>query len=350
MMGSYPLPQASYPPSPQGSVPPPAASFPPPQYPPAGSTGSKPPRNRRGWLIAGVVFVLVAVVATTAVLVLRSGDSAGEQAVIGTTVPTGDGPVRSAAPPGSALPTVAPESKAVPRVAGSSGAEQFQSLNEVATQTAAGTTPAVAPSDAGTPAVDDPLGVPRADIPCGDGYIVQVASELDSAAFAGRIAELRSAGLLPPGAQWAETSSSCEIFSTQSNVLVLYAGPFSPPRDACPTRLASPADAFIKGTTPETSTDFVTCLCPARVDQLPTITAVGQQDVWVGELQRVLGAGMDYPVGAINADPATGNPGQWGTYTAQTAVAVGLFQSDQGLPVTEQVDAATWSALLDANC
>jgi Putative peptidoglycan binding domain len=133
-------------------------------------------------------------------------------------------------------------------------------------------------------------------------------------------------------------------------VLVLYAGPFASPYDACAARLASPPDAFIKGTTPETSQQFVSCLCPATVTDLPAITSVGQQGVWIGELQRVLGGRLDYDVGPINADAAAGNPGQWGTYTADTAAAVGRFQAASGLNRTKQVDAVTWGALKAQAC
>jgi hypothetical protein len=114
--------------------------------------------------------------------------------------------------------------------------------------------------------------------------------------------------------------------------------------------LASPADAFVKSTDPATVGTFRSCLCPAAAGDLPAISTVGQQGVWIGELQRVLGGGLDYTVGAINADPAVGDPGRWGTYTAETAAAVRRFQADHGLAATGQVDAATWSALQVAWC
>ena len=92
----------------------------------------------------------------------------------------------------------------------------------------------------------------QAAIPCGNAYIVQVASELDQAAFAARVSAVQSANQLPPGAKWTQTSDSCAIFTSQINALVLYSGPYASPYDACPARLASPPDAFIKGTTPAT--------------------------------------------------------------------------------------------------
>ena len=84
--------------------------------------------------------------------------------------------------------------------------------------------------------------------------------------------------------------------------------------------------------------------------QLPVVTTVGQQGVWVGELQRVLGSRLDYSIGSINADPASGDPGRWGIFTAETAAAVGRFQTDNGLAATNQVDGTTWAALQRASC
>jgi len=200
------------------------------------------------------------------------------------------------------------------------------------------------------PVADDPMGGPHLAIGCNTGYIVQVASELNASAFASRVAQLRASGTLPTGTKWADTSSSCSIFTTQANVLVLYAGPFDSPYAACPARLASPADAFIKGSTPESSRQYISCLCPAVAGQLPVVTTVGQQGVWVGELQRVLGSRLDYSIGSINADPASGDPGRWGIFTAETAAAVGRFQTDNGLAATNQVDGTTWAALQRASC
>lgn len=194
----------------------------------------------------------------------------------------------------------------------------------------------------------NPMGGDRSDIACGSGYIVQVASELDQPSFEARVAALRAAGTLPASARWTETAAGCSLFTNQANVYVLFAGPFPTWQAACPDRLAAPPDAFIKPTDPSSAGSFLTCLCPADVAGLPAITTIGQQGVWVGELQRVLGAGLDYDVGSINAE--NGNPGHWGEYSDQTAAAVGRFQADQGLPVTGQVDAATWGRLQAARC
>lgn len=324
-----------------GSAPPGGTFQPPTPYPPIGG-GPRPRSSSRGWLIAGVVFVLVAALATTAVLLLqRSDDTAADQAVIGSTVQVSTAaPPESAAPPQSA-PSVQIQSKAREAPESTPG-----KITPSAGASGSGPTPAPAPP----PAAADPMGGPRLDIACGDGYIVQVASELDTAAFTNRVAQLRAAGTLPPGTQWAQTSTSCSLFTTQSNVLVLYAGPFVSQYDACPARLASPPDAFIKSTNPQNVGQYVSCLCPAVVSTLPTINTVDQQNVWVGELQRVLGSKLDYDVGSINADPAAGNPGKWGTYTTDTAAAVGRFQRDNGLPITDQVDQATWSALQRNSC
>lgn len=312
--------------------------------PPTGKQGGS--GRRRGWLIAGAAFVVVAALAATALLVLRPSGSSADGITVTSAAPVATAVPPETAPPETAPPTTAAESKANPTGAGRSVA-----ATATATTPAAGTTVAGgAPAPSTAPAVADPLGGPLVNITCGSGYIVQVASEEDEATFARKVAELRKTNTLPPGAKRTDINSSCQIFTAQKNYLVLYAGPFASPFDACPARLASPPDAFIKGTTPETAKDYISCLCPAVPAQLPVIGAVGQQDVWVGELQRVLGTGLDYNVGSVNADPAIGDPGRWGTYTAETAAAVGRFQGDSGLPVTEQVDDATWSALQAQSC
>jgi len=267
------------------------------------------------------------------------GGEAGVAAVPGSSGAAGTG--RSSVEPtgGSAKPApiAPPASKGDP---GSSTPPVSAAPTTTAPTTAVASTTVVT-----TTVSQDPMGGPRADIACGSGYIVQVASELDPAAFTARVAALRAAGTLPADSKWTETSASCGIFTNQANVLVLYAGPFATVADACPARLASPADAFVKAADPAAVGSFRACLCPAAAGSLVPITGVGQQGAWVGELQRVLGAGLDYNVGSINADPSVGDPGRWGTYTAETAAAVGRFQSDHGLPATRQVDAATWSAL-----
>lgn len=311
-----------------------------PGPPPArGSAG-----RRRGWLIAASVFVVVAALATTAVLVLqRSGDSAGLPAVVTTAAPQSAGPPETidlSAP----LDPSAPQRRAEPPAIGRSATAL------PADSTAAAAAPATVPATSTAAAGVDLLSLPSAPIPCSAGYIVQIASELDMPTLTAKVAAMSAANTLHAGAKWTDTASSCGIFSSQVNVLVIYAGPFASPYDACAARLTSPPDAFIKGTTPETAKDYHSCLCPAVPDQLPAITTVGQQGVWIGELQRVLGTGLDYDVGSINADPSVGDPGRWGIYTAETAAAVGRFQADSGLAATNQVNSETWSALQFQSC
>lgn len=200
------------------------------------------------------------------------------------------------------------------------------------------------------PPKEQPLGGPEKAIKCAPKYMVQVASASSTDALKVRVAELRAAGELPNKVHWAMTKDSCDIFAAQNNVAVLYAGPFDSPAAACPARLASPADAFIKGTTTATSTEYISCLCPAEVASLPRISKAGDTGVWVGELQRVLGAKLNYDVGEINGNPSAGVKPTWGIYTRPTADAVGRFQDESGLAVTKKVDAGTWAALQIAGC
>ncbi len=294
--------------------------------------GSPPPRRSSGpaWAIAALVAVLVAAAAVVAVVLVRTGSSDQDSTTTASSI--------QALPPSAAG---SPETRPI--------APPRQSKAFVQTSQGTGTG-SDGPASSAAPPTTAVVVVPtRRDIGCDEGYIVQVASELDRPTFDRRIEELRTAGQLPAGVKWAETNSSCKIFTAQVNVLVLYAGPFASPADACPARLASPADAFIKSTTPDVTT-VISCVCPADPNSLPKITTVGQRDVWVGELQRVLGGKLDYDVGEINADPAAGDPGRWGTYTDETAAAVGRFQADSNLPQSRQVDAATWSALRAQGC
>ncbi|WP_111765918.1 peptidoglycan-binding domain-containing protein [Nakamurella deserti] len=278
--------------------------------------------RRRSWLLGALAGVAVVVV-LAAVAFFALGDRSS--ATPGTPPPA---PVTAATV--SATPTAASP-------APTSDTEPTPDRTPVASPTTAAT-----PAPVSTDPTADPMGGPARDIACAPGYVVQIASAGDDAAFVARVAELRAAGRLPPEVAVARTATSCAIFAGQSNSIVLYAGPYAAPYDGCPARLAGAADSFVKGTTPETATEYVSCLCPAQVVTVPTLDAVGQTDVWVGELQRVLGNRLDIPI----LDLA----GNWGTYTESTAEAVRQFQTRTNLPVTGTVDAGTWQALQQAGC
>ncbi len=189
----------------------------------------------------------------------------------------------------------------------------------------------------------DPMGGPSAAVVCNTGYIVQVASDVDVRDYEARIAEIRAGGVLPEDAQWTQTTSGCPIFTGTTGAFVLYVGGFASPYDACATRLASPADAFIRSTSPG-SNEFISCLCPASTGMLATIVTPGQTSVWVGELQRILGH-LNYGMDDIDAGSAA-----WGTYSSDTRAAVARFQAEHGLPADSSVGAKTWAALQAATC
>ncbi len=186
-------------------------------------------------------------------------------------------------------------------------------------------------------------GVPIRQIGCSNGFIVQLASELTPKAFAARVAELQRQGLVPDDAKAANSAKSCKLFTNQTNTLILYAGPFQDRYDACSDRLAGPYDAFIRGANPGTSGEFVSCICPDRARDLPTISRVGATDQWIGELQRMLAAHLRYSIPDLGID-------SWGTYTDGTRAAVQRFQSDNGLHGSGTVDTGTWRALQHAGC
>ena len=98
---------------------------------------------------------------------------------------------------------------------------------------------------------------------------MQLASELDAADVRRPRGEAEGqSGSCPAGALAADSTHSCDLFSSQSNTVVLYAGPFASKYAGCAARLAGPADAYIKGGNPGTATEYVSCLCPAYGDQI----------------------------------------------------------------------------------
>lgn len=315
-----------------GSLPP-ARLLPP--SPPTTPERTGPGRRPAAALLVGVTVVALLAAGTGVWFLVRPVDGEGSTA----TAPTSAPAIVAAS---SILPSTAsvgaPPVRSVPAGPGGVKDGNGAAPTLVTTVTTVQTT---------TVSVD-PMGGERSDIACGNGYIVQIASELDEPTFQARVATLRANGTLPADARWTQTSAGCSLFSSQANVYVLYSGPFATWEAACPDRLGAPPDAFIKPTDPPSARAFLTCLCPADTTALPAITTLGERGVWVGELQRVLGAGLDYDVGPINA--SDGDPGHWGEYTDQTAAAIGRFQADQGLPVTRQVDATTWSRLKSARC
>ena len=178
-------------------------------------------------------------------------------------------------------------------------------------------------------------------------FVVQVASETDQASFTRRVAQILTAGQLPSRAQYARTATSCPgLFNADANYFVLYAGPFTSVAAACPTRLLSPDDAFVKSTDPAQKSQAFSCLCPAAVASLPTVGGVGTHGPWIGELQRLLRAKLKYRIDDL--DQPGGAP--TGTFSAGTAAAVAQFQTDHGLPGTGAVDADTWQQLQTAGC
>jgi len=202
-------------------------------------------------------------------------------------------------------------------------------------------TPSPTPKPTPAPKPTPPLGVPQQDIACSQGYIVQLASELDAATFRSRVQALKAQGMVPPDAKVADSTKSCAIFTNQSNTFVLYVGPYSTPFRGCAARLAGPPDSFIKGANPDTARSYLSCLTPADPRKIPQIGPNGGDRSWIGELQRILANRLSISVGPLG-------PAEWGVYTPGTQAAVKQFQASKKLPPTGVVDARTWSALRTA--
>lgn len=316
----------------------------------AGTASS--PNNRSSkanWVLGGLAAAAVVAVLVAIAFIIIKGNSGQDIA----TPDTNKAPTTVDASPTSesalttAGPTTAPSPGTVPAVP-VPGTTQT-TTTEVAGSTGSGSAvvpPASSEAAAQTsppePTPDNPRGGPEREITCNTGYIVQVASALTEADFEARVSQLRASGQLPTDSAVATTAASCQIFTAQTNTIVLYAGPYPDKYAACAARLSGAPDSFIKGTTPETATEYVSCLCPAAIDTLPPVTELNQTGVWVGELQRVLANKLKYKIPDLNT--------LWGTYSPSTIEAVNAFQTDQGLPVTGQVDAATWQKLQAAQC
>ena len=329
-----------------------------------GALAPRPERRRRAlYAVAGIAAatVLVLLAALLVAPHLGRGSGVAEKdgqpvAVISTPVSTAQGvPVQSGDPaPATRSPAVpvAPTTVTIPGTtaggATPSGAARARGTTAAKPSAARPSRPSAAPprptakKPAPTKAAAAPLGVPVRDIACSGGYIVQLASDLNAAAFAAHVARLKAGGLLPAGSLAADSTHSCQLFSSQRNTVVLYAGPFGSKYAGCAARLAGPADAYIKGGNPEHARDYISCLCPTHANKLPKLTRIGQQDVWVGELQRMLGNRLNIQIGDLT--------GRWGIYTPGTKAAVESFQRQQHLPANGGVDGRTWKRLQSAGC
>lgn len=287
-------------------------------------------RARRGPVLAVALgTVLVLVIGLVLALALREPD------------------VDGVAQPAETLPSAAPapvtatvtESVVPPVLTTSVPA----ATTEPAPATSATPSPSPSPSPTPSPSSSAPAQPVAEDIAClSGGWIVQLASERDEAAYAARVTQLQANGQVPAGAKTARTGGSCGIFSTQTNTIVLWSGPFGSQYDACPARWAGPPDAFVKATTPDLARSYVSCLCPADPTTFPVLQAGSTDAVWIGEMQRVLGNRLNQSISDLQ--------GNWGTFTPGTQAAVTAFQQKSGLPATGVVDAATWTAMNAAQC
>lgn len=319
-----------------------------------GVLAPRPERRRRAiYAVLGIALATVAVLLVALVIAPKWGGTGGSG---GTADKIGQGPVVSSAA------TVSPTRSRPSAVGSSTGSGSPAVVPPVSTVTVTAPTRTAAPgrgqptktaaprttarpkptSTPKTIAPVRPLGVEQRDINCSAGFIVQLASELDQARFKSRVAALKAAGQLPAGALAADSTRSCRIFTSQVNTVVLYAGPFASKYDGCAARLAGPADAYIKGGNADTAREYISCLCPWSTARLPQYSTVGQQGVWVGELQRALGNRLNIEVSDL--------AGNWGKFTQGTQAAVRAFQQSKGLPSNGIVDARTWSALQSAQC
>jgi peptidoglycan hydrolase-like protein with peptidoglycan-binding domain len=322
----------------------------------AGALAPRPERRRKAiYAVLAIVAATVIVLVAALLIAPHLGDSGSTAEKDGQPVAVSSADVSPsssnrvpaiALPSAPVAPVVSPPVNATVTVTAPAGTTVAPKKTVPAKTTAPTKPPArttAKPSTAPKPTpVANPLGVPQREITCNPGYVVQLASELDAAAFAAHVSRLKASGQLPPGSLAADSAKSCKIFTSQVNTLVLYSGPYAGPYEGCAARLAGPADAFIKGSDPANSQKYISCLCPANTASLPQYARVGSQGVWVGEAQRVLGNKLNISVSDLS--------NQWGTFTPGTKAAVQEFQKSVRLPASGNLDRRTWKALQSAGC
>lgn len=315
-----------------------------------GALAPRPERRRAILAILGIAAVTVIVLIAALLITPHLGSSDNTANKDGRSVAVSSidhgpssSPSRSAASSAPVAPVLTPPVKTTvtvtaPVTSGASGASKTTAPPKT-------TPPKPTPLSATTPKpvpVADPLGVPQRQLACNPGFVVQLASELDAAAFAAHIARLKASGRLPAGSLAADSAKSCKIFTSQANTIVLYSGPYAGPYDGCAARLAGPADAYIKGSNPANVQQYISCLCPANAAAVPQYSAIGAQGVWIGEAQRVLGNKLNIDISDLSD--------QWGIFTAGTKDAIAAFQKSAGLPPDGNLDHRTWTALQTAEC
>ena len=114
--------------------------------------------------------------------------------------------------------------------------------------------------------------------------------------YVNRVAELRAAGQVPDERVRRAHGVVVRDLQLADEHDRAVRGPFNGPYDGCDARLKAAPRLVHQGHDPETSHDFISCLCPTSAATLPPLTAINQTGVWVGELQRVLGNKLNYDI------------------------------------------------------
>lgn len=287
-------------------------------------------RRLRSWLAVLAVVTATALVVLVAVFFTPWSSSTDSDA------PTTPDPVATGS---STLPMPLPVAPPVPELTSKPAVSESAPSALVATKTV--TVVPVSPEP--TPQPVSRLGAPEEAIVCASGYIAQLASARDEASFVTQYHSLVDRGLVPEGAKATDVSAGCPIFTVQRNAMVLYAGPFESVAQACSARLAGPMDAFIRNTDPASSGLVQSCVCSAKAEDLPQVSQIGEQNQWIGEVQRMLVNRLKYKIEPLGSQ-------DWGVYSAATQQALTQFQRDHGLPADGLVDHATWVALQQTGC
>jgi len=282
----------------------PASSLPMPPKPPTPprvSASPTPTRSRRrGWLIAGVAFLVVAALATTAVLVHRSGNNTTDQAAIASTS------TAEARPAVSAHPSDSKDSQSNPPTT--------SRTSDTATSSTSPTTAQMLTCDGRTILITG---------------MTQVSPQEAVTELSGAHLGTFAAGCYRPG----ET--------------VAFYGPFTNPDDAFQTRLDQhEGTGEVITLDAATAGQYQSGLCalqrkyrnPPKLSTDPTTGTV--ESPWVAELVDYLFHGSYLPRATLGQT----------FMTATIAAAVAQFQHTAGLQADGIVGDATWTAVLAQAC
>ncbi len=199
----------------------------------------------------------------------------------------------------------------------------------------------------GAPETDEgqlDLDLPFQNLGCTGEWIVVLGIALEESSWAPK---LRSVSEGVPSAKYLRNRDSCEVFTTSNHgvdIYEAYTGPYDSLQWACKAKLtyARPV-AAIRRLSPE-ATQHELCLCLDAISEVPVLdpgtgSPFPVDKRLVSELQYV------FLVEGLNPDERLS-----GHHTREFVDMIEQYQSRHRLPVTGELDPATWQLLHEAYC